>query len=162
MDHRGGKTIPDPGYSDSKIYLYGVPINDLIPLPGQQGGPSVIVQPQAGNIDWHIAIIYGYGYQGHCYNLQRPSLYLVDGRTEQTATGCHFGDDYLLQGAGNFSSFVRYSMWVANKLDLTTQIELRNDTFDALLLQANLPTNKQPSAYNIAFTMGHRSGKLTE
>ena len=157
-DYRGGKTIPDPAYSDSRIYLYGVPVDPWYPLPG---AANIVIQPQAGNGAWEIAIIYGYGYQGHCYNLPRPSLYVVNGSSRQEATGCHFGDDYRLMSGGT-STTVRYSMWVADKLDPATQIEIRNDTFDALLLQANLPTNKQPSAYHIAAMMGHRSGKLTE
>jgi hypothetical protein len=53
-------------------------------------------------------------------------------------------------------------MWVVDKLQQAARIEIRNDTFEALILDANLPTNKQPAAYNIAVTMGHRSGKLTD
>jgi len=154
MDHRGGKTIPDPAYSDSRICLYGVPVDPLRPLPG---AADIVIQ--AGNGVWQIAIIYGYGYQGHCYNLPRPTLYVVNGSTRQDASGCHFGDEYFLVSGG---PAVRYSMWMADKLDPATQIEIRNDTFDALLLQGNLPSNKQPSAYHIAVMMGHRSGKLTE
>jgi hypothetical protein len=161
MNYRGTKTIPDPAYSDSKIYLYGVPVDPFNQLPGANGS-TIVIQPQAGSGNIELAIVYGYAYQGHCYRLERPSLFLVDLGTRQDATGCGYGDDYLLNTGALISSVVRYSMWIVDKLDNTTKLEIQTDTFEQLLLQANLPTSKQPSSYNIAFTMGHRSGKLTE
>ena len=166
-DYTGRKTVPDPRYTDSRIYLYGVTDADFMVLPGpilDKKQTLVEVRPLSpADKGWELAVIYGYGYQGHCYELDRPRMFLVKKSCRQIASGCGYGDEYVQSGGqAGPPTVARYSMWVVDKLDETMQIDVRNDTYETLVLEGNLPTNRQPTAYAIRFTMGHRSGKLTD
>ena len=165
-DYTGRKTVPDPRYTDSRIYLYGVTDANFMLLPGPKVDKKetlVEVRPWSSN-DFELAVIYGYGYQGHCYELDRPRMFLIRKECRRAAaSGCGYGDEYVNSaGQSGLPTVARYSMWIVDKLDETMQIDVRNDTYETLVVEGNLPTNRQPSAYAIRFTMGHRSGKLTE
>jgi hypothetical protein len=156
----GNKTIPDPFYSDSRIHVYGVKREKL-------RGPGFdwqITSKSDDGTDLELALIYGYDYQGHCYRLDTPKLFMVQAQTRLPASGCNFEGDFWHRDPSfpNVPVIVRYSMWEVDKLDQTLQLDLKQGFFDALILDANLPTGKQPASYRIATAVGHRSGKLTD
>jgi hypothetical protein len=94
-----------------------------------------------------IAVIYGYGYEGYCYRLDKPKLVIFEYiRKEQPATGCGFDESY--------------SMWrIRSKLamiELTTNVDIA----EKLILEANLPGNRAPNTYGNSMQMAHRGNKL--
>lgn len=154
----GGKPVPNPHYSERRIYLYGVPIRDRLPAPS---GAFLLIQ---GSRSLEAALIHGFSYQGHCYALDRPRIFLVPPTARGYASGCGFDGEYRRADPAypGLQVVARYFMWEVDKLDAALQIELKHDTYEQLVLEASLPTSRQPASYRIAAAIGHRSGRLTE
>lgn len=144
-----------PVYSPSAIVLYGVPVTGVQTVVGinPQGAVVAFMQVIAGK-SYTTALVYGFAYQGHCYNLPEPIIVLVENRQgwPQQAVGC----DYDL---GNN---LNYLMWEVDKSEMTAQFQLTNDTFEELILKRNIGGSKQPMAYHSAAQLAHRGGKLVE
>lgn len=155
------KALPDPRYSGSRVYIYGVPI---IRLPGPEGSEFQITMIYPHDGDWELALVHGYAYEGHCYKFDAPKILLVQRGRRSVASGCGYDGSYLRADPQfpNVPVVARYSMWIVDKLEQTLQMELRQDFYDTIVLEANLPANKRPASYNIGMQLGHRSGKLTE
>jgi hypothetical protein len=165
-----GKAIPHPGYSQSLIILYGTPVTGLQGPNGTYISLSISpdsAEPTYPSGEYEFALIYGYSYQGHCYPLDAPRIYMVNKTTKAQASGCGFDGDYFYvdQMPSNATQTqyrqTQYWMWQADKLDETLQLDPMQGFFQELLLDANLPTAKQGGSYRISFVAGHRGGKLT-
>jgi hypothetical protein len=145
------KVNPTSQYRASSISLYGVPFlgsDCLVGLGYNSGevGVTCTTYPLFGR--WLAALIYGYSYQGHVYNLPEPVIMLVDDFTAAAANDAGYNN--------------MYTRWIADKLDRTAQLLLTNDTFEELLLKRNIGESRQPVSYNAAMAMSHRGGKLMD
>jgi hypothetical protein len=160
------RSLPSQAYSPSQITLFGVPLSYLdFPTFGTSApnirlqiyvAPLVlqIVIPGVGPIVLspfrEVALIYGYGYQGHCYSFAEPAILLVDPATRQLAQGC------------GFDPALGYQMWSAEKLDNTVHLQVTQDFFEEVVLRRNMGTSKQPISYHSAMKVSHRGGKLMD
>lgn len=146
-----GKVVPSSNYQASLITLYGVPFNTARVVVGSgAGGVDVACVPRPSTNPYKPALIYGFSYQGHIYNLPEPVITLVDIATERAARAAGYA-----QGSG-------YLQWTADKLDRTAQFQITNDTFEELILRKNVSESRQPISYHAASMISHRGGKLMD
>jgi hypothetical protein len=148
------KTLPPPDkiYSAARITLYGVLLESFESYVGaQMKKVNVNIWVQSGNKDQSLALVFGYAYQGHCYDLPEPTAMIVPSKTQEPAKGCCYDD-------GNLG----YMMWHVEKHEMTVQFQVTNDTFEQVLLRRNLAGTKPPLAYHSAVALSHRGGKLME
>lgn len=119
-------------FEDKRLLLEVRPLDSEVPL-----GSNLIT----------MAVIYGYGWEGHCYRLDKPKLVIFEYvRKERPAAGCGFDEGY--------------SMWrIRSKL---TMIELTSnvDLAEELILEANLPGNRAPNTYGNSMQIAHRGNRL--
>lgn len=98
-------------------------------------------------------IIFGYAYEGHCYDMPKPKIMLIPDMPRTIPV-----DDcgYDLK-AGN-----DYRLWITDKLDQCVEIDVSQGFIEQLVLEANLPGKRSPTMYGGRMLMGHRSGRLSE
>ncbi len=98
-------------------------------------------------------IIYGYAYEGHCYDLPKPKIMLIPADPEMPKC-----DDCGYDAKAPCD----YRVWVVDKLDECVEIEVNQGFVEELVLEANMPGKRSPSTYRATMAMAHRGGKLTE
>jgi len=161
-DTGGSETMPadipaphNPSeYYPDQITLYGVKLNekDYATFPfvtGKAVRLSVISKPDNKPLrsdEITMAVIYGYSFEGFCYRLDKPRVYIFEGQAKKKANGCGFGDDY--------------SMWNIRSKNVLLEVSLDVDSAEALILDANLPGNRTPNTYGNDMQLAHRNGKL--
>jgi hypothetical protein len=149
-------------YAPSEIILYGVQLNEkkgkgpaLIDLEEvfQKNQPlnlSLEVKRGSDSPDeiTNIALVFGYGFEGHCYRFDKPRILVFWGVRREEAEGCSFDDK-------------KYSMWRVRTKSQMLELTASADFAEALVLQANLPDRRAPNTYNSAMMLAHRGGRLT-
>lgn len=158
-----------PAPANSRIYypdaliLYGVKLNsetDHCSLVAGQTDFQLRSQLFRRDVpipksDYSVALTYGYGFEGHCYRLDRHRIFIVIGPGDEDAVGCGFD----LPSTAPLNA--RYRMW---RIRSSTELmEIATDFGDArtLILDANLPGKRSPNSYAIHLAMAHRNGRLT-
>lgn len=100
-----------------------------------------------------IGIIYGYAYEGHCYDLPKPKIMLLPALPRSIpADDCGYKEK---EAEG-------YRLWIVDKLDQCVEIEVNQGFVEQLVLEANLPGRRSPSTYRATMALNHRGGRLTE
>jgi len=161
MEVVSGREKPGTAYSPSQITLFGVPTHLLTANIGSVNqtlaAPATvnIIVPgcpaqNGGRVQFYSALVYAYGYQGHCYNLPEPTLLLLQGPLVPA------------DGFGFDPANTPYFMWKVEKLDRTMQLEMTSDTFEEIVLKRGLIGTKQPLSYASRASISHRGGKLSE
>ncbi|MER8970388.1 hypothetical protein NKI25_33075 [Mesorhizobium sp. M0808] len=157
MSNEDVPAAPNPkSYSADQITIFGVALNieknaAYLPLEGNRLKLAVVPFGSDTPIDRKrmvIAVVYGYAFEGHCYRLDQPKLFVFEPRTtELPAVGCGFDGG-------------EYAMWQITKktrmLELATSVDLAEE----LVLNASLPGNRSPNTYGNRFQLAHRGGKL--
>jgi hypothetical protein len=146
------RAVPSATHSPTLLTLYGMPSNTLEGFlhawgPGEMRVSFNVLPTGSLPYPYLTAQIYGYAYQGHCYNFPEPMIFVVP-NSGAPATGFGYG--------------VNYTMWTVEKLDRTLQFQTTNDTFEEIILRRSVGAAKQPIAYHSAVQVAHRGGKLTE
>ena len=100
-------------------------------------------------------IMFGYAYEGHTYDFPKPKIMLVPslplvGRIPNDDSG--YQDKYD-EG---------YRVWLVDKLDQCVEVEVSQGFIDELVLEANMPGKRSPTAYKAIMMLSHRGGKLTD
>ena len=147
---------PNPkNYRPDHIVLYGIKLNVTnaianIPFQGNRLRLSVApIDDENPYLKMVIAVIYGYAFEGHCYRLDKPKLFIFEPSTaEAKADGCGFGDG-------------GYAMWQITAKTPILELSTNADLAEELLLNANLPGNRSPNTYGNSFALAHRNGRLT-
>ena len=103
--------------------------------------------------DVSMGIIFGYAYEGHCYDLPKPKVMMIP------ALPCDFPADD--SGYAEKAS-EGYRLWIVDKLDECVEIEINQGFIEQIVLDANLPGRRSPSTYRATMALSHRGGKLTE
>lgn len=104
-----------------------------------------------GSSPVEAGVIYGYAYEGHCYDLPKPKVMIIPAvSTEVPADDC------------GYSEKPGYRVWVVDKLEQCIEIEVSQGFVEQLVLEANMPGKRSPSTYRATMAMAHRSGRLTE
>ncbi|MBA5776704.1 hypothetical protein H2509_06135 [Stappia sp. F7233] len=96
-------------------------------------------------------VIFGYSYEGHCYDLPKPKVMLIPAQ----------GVDIPADDCG-YHNKPDYKVWVVDKLDQCIEIEVNQGFIEQVVLEANLPGKRSPSTYRATMALSHRSGRLTE
>lgn len=139
-------------YYPDEIVLYGVKLNQGVnnpDLPFDQKRLCLEVKKNGktmGEGSIVIAVIYGYGFEGHCYRFDRPKLMIFEHNRNDDAEGCGFAAPYKMWRIGSKRSL----------MELSTKVGLAEE----LILEANLPGNRAPNTYGNSMQMAHRSGRL--
>lgn len=153
--------LPLPTHNPGAITLYGAP---LVVQAGNNYNIAVNLEPVVGlllevrtmNWGWTLALIYGYSFEGQCYQLERPKIMLVpDNGT--LAIGCGYHD--FPQNAPRAQT---YQMWYVEKFAPTVEVDVNVGRFEQLVLEANLPGRRNPNTYSSNMMLSHRSGRFSE
>ncbi|WP_162914048.1 hypothetical protein [Taklimakanibacter lacteus] len=145
---------PNPhDYYPDQLTLYGIKLNpdeSAATLPFGDKVLKLQVNSKAGNKplepkDVSIAAVYGYSYEGHCYRLEKPKLFIVE-NSGAPANGCGFSAPYF--------------MWAVRARTNLMELTLNFDLAETLILEANLPGNRSPNTYGNHMQLAHRNGKL--
>lgn len=100
-----------------------------------------------------IGIIYGYSYEGHCYDLPKPAIMLLPVLPVAIPDNdCGYDK----------KKDEKYKVWVVDKLDECDHIEFSSGFVEQLILDTNLPGRRSPSTYRATMQLAHRSGRLTD
>jgi hypothetical protein len=106
-----------------------------------------------GSKELSAGVIYGYAYEGHCYDLPKPKIMLIPACPKvPTCDDCGY----------DCKKDCDYRVWVVDKLDKCVEIEVNQGFVEQLVLEANMPGKRSPSTYRATMAMAHRSGRLTE
>lgn len=157
-DHDGDGT-PDPADYKTVINVFKFKV--------KSGNPVIITTlttvPDADDDDQYgeddteeyrtIGIIYGYAYEGHCYDLPKPAVMLLPVRPRRIPDDDCGYDEKQAEG---------YRVWVVDKLDECQHIEVSSGFVEQLVLEANMPGKRSPSTYSATMQFAHRSGRMPE
>lgn len=100
-------------------------------------------------------IMFGYAYEGHTYDFPKPKIMLVPSRP---LVGRIPNDD-----SGYDAKYDEgYRVWLVDKLDQCVEVEIDQGFVDEIVLEANMPGKRSPTAYRAAMSLSHRSGRLSE
>jgi hypothetical protein len=141
----------DAAAADVRLNAFAVDVKDagslgLIAAPTQSKNGGTSKKLSAG-------VIYGYAYEGHCYDLPKPKIMLIPADPEEPkCDDCGY----------DCKKDCDYRVWVVDKLDQCVEIEVNQGFVEQLVLEANMPGKRSPSTYRATMAMAHRSGRLTE
>jgi hypothetical protein len=107
--------------------------------------------------NYSIALAYGYAFDGHCYRLDSPRIFIVTGADDEVPVGCGF--DLLTNTPPPLDA--RYRMWRIGASDELLEIATNFGDAKTLILDANLPGKRSPASYAINMAMAHRGGRLS-
>jgi hypothetical protein len=179
--HKPTHTLEGDGtYNSTQVRLYGIHANTKIEVPLALG-KAKLVSNEKGNdgskkkkLDFSnalnlnsrsgeevfvistsarrsIGVIYGYAYEGHCYDLPRPMIMLIPAQPGAIPVkDC------------DFDRRPGYSVWVVDKLDQCDVIDINSGFIEQLVLDANMPGKRSPSTYRATMQFAHRSGRMPE
>lgn len=108
-------------------------------------------------------IMFGYAYEGHTYDFPKPKIMLVPSLPlvdpdypaqpwRRPADDSGYDKKY---GEG-------YRVWLVDKLDHCIEIDLNQGFIEQVVLDANMPGRRAPTAYKAVMALSHRSGRLSE
>lgn len=102
-----------------------------------------------------FGIMFGYAYEGHTYEFAKPKVLLVP---SQPLRGRIPKDD-----SGYDAKYDEgYRVWLVDKLDHCVEVEINQGFVDEVVLEANLPGKRSPTAYRAVMALSHRGGRLSE
>jgi hypothetical protein len=156
--------VPAPPFSEgvyvpNEIVLYGVSLTEIevskeeVPASEKltlrvQLFQNGAVQKSAKAV---LAAIYSYSFEGHCYRMDRPRIFLMNDVVDQPAIGCGFS-----QPANS-----AFRMWRVKSQSALVELSATIDTTQKLILDGQLPGKRAPNTYNDDMQLAHRGGRLT-
>jgi hypothetical protein len=105
-----------------------------------------------------IGIIYGYAYEGHCYDLPKPKIMLIPALPQDVLPG----DCAYDRKGRDPNGATAYKVWIVDKLDQCIDIDVSQGQVEELVLEANLPGKRSPTMYAAKAQLAHRNGRLTD
>lgn len=124
---------------------------DILPIDIKTGLVGVFSFTFSGATIWP-AIIYGYSYEGHCYDFPKPKIMFLPTAPEATVPDDDCGYD---KKPG-------YQVWIVDKLDECVELDVNRGFMEQLVLDANMPGRRSPSSYRATMAVSHRSGRAME
>lgn len=120
------------------VRLFGCAVAGITVTPGGLGGR--LASLAAPKLAW----IYGFAFEGHYYDLAKPTIFVVDDAQE-----IPFDDKLQVTGLPaeppEFYDDVR--VWVVDRDDLGLRLDLESGTFQRILLEAELQGDRAGGAY---------------
>jgi hypothetical protein len=130
-----------------------IPRFNLVALQTQMMGLVFLATLSNASKNLSAGIIFGYAYEGHCYDLPKPKIMLIPAMPgDIPEDDCGF----------DAKQPEDYRVWVVDKLDKCAEIELNQGFVEQIVLEANLPGKRSPRSYSATMQLAHRSGRLTE
>lgn len=100
-------------------------------------------------------VMFGYAYEGHTYDFPKPKVMLVPSQPLKSRIP---KDD-----SGYDTKFDEgYRVWLVDKLEQCIEVEINQGFVDEIVLEANTPGKRSPTAYRAMMTLSHRGGRLSE
>ena len=141
---------------------HGVEIKSFLPLASGDlkgnilflGSGAYIESGSDGHQNEHFTtgVIFGYAFEGHCYDLPKPKFMLIPVKPQSIPPGdCGY---YEKSSEG-------YRVWVVDKLQKCVEFEVNQGFVEQLVLEANQPGQRSPSTYRATMAVSHRGGRLT-
>lgn len=115
------------------------------------GTIQVLAVPQHADATVSSGIIFGYAFEGHCYDLPRPKLMFLSVLPA-----------IIPDGDCGYKEKKDYRVWIVDKLDQCLELEMNQGFVEQIVLEANLPGKRSPTAYAGKAYLSHRSGRLGE
>lgn len=156
-----GSTIPAPHgtgiFRPDTLILYGVKLNSSKSYgelaAGEKSSLALRLQLYESGAPspatkYSLALSYAYSYDGHCYRFDSLRTFIVTDVADEQANGCGFEHPFR--------------MW---PIQASTQLlEIATSFGDAktLILDANFPGRRSPTAYAIHRTLGNRNRTTEE
>jgi hypothetical protein len=109
------------------------------------------------NYPLSAGIMFGYAFEGHTYDFPKPKIMLVPAYPLPIPL-----DDSGYDKKHDAANDLGYRVWVVDKLDQCVDIEVNQGFVEQLVLEANMPGKRSPSAYRAAMMLAHRGGRLTD
>jgi len=107
-----------------------------------------------GQDPMEAGIIFGYAFEGHCYDLPKPKIMLIPAASKDLKPKDH---------DCGYSDKPGYRVWVVDKLEKCVEIEVNQGFVEQLVLEANLPGRRSPLTYRATqIASSHRGGRLSE
>ena len=158
-------------YTSSVVRLYGLPITAAagsinfggLEVQNLGAGVAPTFHRKGNKSALNPGIIFGYGFQGYCYGLEKPKIMLMSGTPSQLKTEeCGFSTSY--------------HVWEVDRLDQCLAIDVSEGRVEELVLEANMPGTGTGTtyrgalqsyrgamqSYRGAMQVAHRGGRLTE
>ena len=104
--------------------------------------------PAEDKVTVSTGIMFGYAYEGHTYDFPKPKLMLLPVHPLSRIPKDDSGFD-LKAPEG-------YSVWIVDKLEECVQIEMDQGFIEQLVLEANMPGKRSPTAYRAAMALAQR------
>jgi hypothetical protein len=100
-----------------------------------------------------IAVIYGYAFEGHCYDLPKPQIMLLPkkkdrarGEAEAQAETID-GPEEMVDGDCGYKADLGYVVWTIDKKIQCVTIDMQSDEIQKLILDQNVPGKRSPMVY---------------
>ena len=140
--------MPDT-FSPSRVRLYGTPLSN--PIETRIGGISLTLGVSPDGSDYHLAVIHGYSFEGHCYELPKPRILIV--KTQGAV---------VLKDDCGYSPDLNYRYWDVDKDDDSMALDVESGIIERLVLDVNVPGRRSAASYRATAMLAHRGGRLTE
>jgi hypothetical protein len=129
--------------------------------PPPRRGANRFLQQQLAADDARFARIYGFSFEGHYYDLPRPTVFLVHGPgvdPEGPRPGSTVKDQRISRNpadadrtgtggqSGNFADDMR--VWAYDKGDFSVRLDVESGPFDQILLEAALVSSGDETSYS--------------
>lgn len=134
----------DPNAAPAKKYELRLELKDI--------GAAIDLKTAASE-KMSSGIMFGYSYEGHAYDFPKPKIMFVP--SLPLAIPVDDSAYYPKAAAG-------YKVWIVDKLEKCIEIEVNQGFIEQLVLEANMPGKRSPTAYKAIMMLAHRGGKLTE
>lgn len=163
-----------PAYVSNEIILYGTKLNnrgnprehlawiDLSPIEPEVDKPPYL---QLGLFEGSepaerasVAAIIAYSFEGHCYRLDKPRIFLFSRINAEPAHGCSFDQ---MSATAFDKPESGYFMWRVRTKTPLLELAASIDLAETLILEANLPGRRSPNTYHSESKLAHRGGRLT-
>jgi hypothetical protein len=151
--------FPEGVYVPNEIVLYGVKLTEIAVSRGDAPASEKLTMrvqlfpegaPQKPS-NAALAAVYSYSFEGHCYRMDRPRIFLMNGVSDQPAIGCGY----------SHAASDQFRMWRVKAQSTLVELSAMIDTTQKLILDAQLPGKRAPNTYNDDMQLAHRGGRLT-
>ena len=136
-----------PYTNSAFVFISSVMKNVMIML----GAVDLVAEGKSPN-RFSSGVIFGYSYEGHCYDLPKPKIMIIPTLPmEIPSDDCGY----------DLKSSKGYRVWVVDKLDQCVELDMNQGFVEQLVLEANLPGKRSPTAYSATAMVAHRNGRLS-
>ncbi|MGF1563036.1 MAG: hypothetical protein ACFB3T_12750 [Geminicoccaceae bacterium] len=127
----------------SKVRLFGAKIDEIAIKPGATPESGNSLKARLSQPGACFALIVGFAFEGHYYDLNKPALFLVEGDGKPLAN--------TFEALGTFKpghiadNDVRY--WMCDKNDITVRLDTETGMIKDILLEPEIDADRLKMAF---------------